>query len=236
MTADLRQAPDLLDDLPGDLPVDPLAQAWEQILAAVLAEGPPEPWRAHPSHRPRASDPVAESLRVLRVAGAPVPVGDLDGPAVAAALAAVDLASAVVSDAEVVAAVAAASRLAAWAAGREVAATAELTGRAAGWRGVGPLPGVPGAAGVDGLLTGQDLASLELAAALGVSAHAADDRVERAGDLARLPGTRLALAGGRIDLAKARAIIEAVAPLSDEAAAAVEARVLGRAPPRRCRT
>ena len=26
-----------------DLPVDPLAQAWEQILAAVLAEGPPEP-------------------------------------------------------------------------------------------------------------------------------------------------------------------------------------------------
>ena len=35
---DLRQAPDLL----GDLPVDPLAQAWEQILAAVLAEGPPE--------------------------------------------------------------------------------------------------------------------------------------------------------------------------------------------------
>ena len=54
--------------------------------------------------------------------------------------------------------------------------------------------------------------------------------MERAGDLARLPGTRLALAGGRIDLAKARAIIEAVAPLSDAAAAAVEARVLGRAP------
>ena len=174
---------------------------------------------------------MAESLRVLRVAGAPVPVGDLDGPAVAVALAAVDLASAAVSDAEVVAAVAAASRLAAWAAGREVAATAELTARAAGWRGVGPLAGVPGVAGVDGLLTGQDLASLELAAALGVSAHAADDRVERAGDLARLPGTRLALAGGRIDLAKAKAIIEAVAPLSDDAAAAaVEARVLGRAP------
>ena len=97
----------------------------------------------------------------------------------------------------------------------------------AGWRGVGPLAGVPG---VDGLLTAPDLAGLELAAALGVSQHAADDRVQRAGDLARLPGTRLALAGGRIDLAKATAIIEAVAPLSDAAAAAVETRVLGRAP------
>ena len=54
--------------------------------------------------------------------------------------------------------------------------------------------------------------------------------MERAGDLARLPGTRLALAGGRIDLAKVKAIVEAVAPLDDAAAAAVEARVLGRAP------
>ena len=151
---------------------------------------------------------MAESLDVLRVAGAPVPVGDLDGPAVAAALAAVDLTCAVVADADVVAAVAAASRLAAWAAGREVAATAALTARAAGWRGVGPLAGVPG---VDGLLTAQDLAGLELAAALGVSERAADDRVQRAGDLARLPGTRLALAGGRIDLAKATVIVEAVA-------------------------
>ena len=73
MTADLREAPDLL----GDLPVDPLAQAWEQILAAVLAEGPPE-------------DPglVSDPLRILRVAGAPVPAGELDGPAVAAAVAA----------------------------------------------------------------------------------------------------------------------------------------------------
>ena len=84
---------------------------------------------------------------MLRVAGAPVPVGDLDGPAVAAALAAVDLTCPVVADADVVAAVAAASRLAAWAAGREVAATAALTARAAGWRGVGPLAGVPGSTG-----------------------------------------------------------------------------------------
>jgi len=215
VTADLREAPDLL----GDLPVDPLAQAWEQILAAVLAEGPPE----NPFDLPRdlPGDPVA----VLRVAGAPVPVGDLDGPAVAAALAGIDLTAAAVSDSDVVAAIAAASRLAAWTAGREVAATAELTARAAGWRGVGPLAAV-----VKPLLSAEDLAALEVAAALGVSAQAADDRVDRAGDLARLPGTRLALAGGRIDLAKVKAIVEAVAPLSDAAAAAVEARVLGRAP------
>ena len=94
MTADLRQAPGLL----GALPVDPLAQAWEQILASVLAE--------------------TEWLHVLRVAGAPEPAEDLDGPAVAAALAAIDLSSAVVADADVVAAAVAASRLAAWAAGR----------------------------------------------------------------------------------------------------------------------
>jgi hypothetical protein len=212
--------PGRLGDLPG-LPVDPVGQAWEQILAAVLAEGPPE-------------DPFDPSggasrdlLGVLRVAGAPAPVGDLDGPAVAAALDTIDLTAFAVSDGEVVAAVAAASRLAAWAAGREVAATAELTARAARWRGVGPLAGIDG---VEELLSARDLAALEVAAALGVSAAAADDRVERAGDLARLPGTRLALAGGRIDLAKARAIVEAVAPLDDAAAAAVEARVLGRAP------
>jgi hypothetical protein len=142
----------------------------------VLAEGPPED----------PFDPPSDPLHVLGVAGAPVPAGDLDGPAVAAALAAIDLTAAAVSDGEVVAAVAAASRLAAWAAGREVAATAELTARAAVWRGVGPLAGV-----VKPLLSAQDLAGLEVAAALGVSQRAADDRVERAGDLARLsrPGS-----------------------------------------------
>ena len=79
-------------------------------------------------------------VAVLRVAGAPGPVGDLDGPAVAAALGGIELRS--VADGDVVAALAAASRLAAWAAGREVAATAELTARAGGWRGVGPLAAV----------------------------------------------------------------------------------------------
>ena len=42
----------------------------------------------------------------------------------------------------------------------------------------------------------------------------------------RLPGTGAALAAGTIDLARARLIAEAASPLSDEAARAVEARVL----------
>jgi hypothetical protein len=124
----------------------------------------------------------------------------------------------------VVAAVAAASRLAAWAAGVELAATAELTRRAQGWRGVGAHGGAPE------LLTARDLAAAEVAAACSVSHQGALYRVDLAADLARLPGTRLALAGGRIDRAKALAIVEAVAVLDDAAAAAVEARVLHRAP------
>jgi hypothetical protein len=53
--------------------------------------------------------------------------------------------------------------------------------------------------------------------------------VEFARELARLPGTRLALAAGRIDPVKARAITEATRLLGEGAARAVEARVLPRA-------
>jgi hypothetical protein len=53
--------------------------------------------------------------------------------------------------------------------------------------------------------------------------------VEFAGELARLPGTRLALASGRIDPVKARAVTEATRLLDAAAARAVEARVLPRA-------
>ena len=110
MTADLREVtapapvPSAIRsvDRPGraaGLPVDPLAQAWEQILAAVLAEGPPEdpcdPPAPEPAEGPpedldglsEAPDQLSDAVAVLRVAGAPVPAGDLDGPAVAAALA-----------------------------------------------------------------------------------------------------------------------------------------------------
>jgi hypothetical protein len=58
--------------------VDPLAQAWEHILAAVPAEGPPED-----PDSVGVGGGVGDPVGVLRVAGAPVPVGDLVGPAVA---------------------------------------------------------------------------------------------------------------------------------------------------------
>ena len=46
----------------------------------------------------------------------------------------------------------------------------------------------------------------------------------------RLPGTRLALASGWLDLSKTRAIVEATTVLTDDACLMVEDRVLPRAP------
>ncbi len=196
------------------LPIDPLEQDWVRVLELIVADGPPE------DLPPELCGP--DLLGVLTVAAAPDMVADLDGAAVAAALAAASLT--VLPDDGVVAAVAAASRLASWATGVELAATAELTRRARGWRGVAAAGGAPEA------LSARDLAAAEVAAASNLSHQGALFRVDLAADLVRLPGTRLALAGGRIDRAKVLAIVDAVAVLDDGAAAAVEARVLSRAP------
>jgi len=74
------------------------------------------------------------------------------------------------------------------------------------------------------------MAATEVGAALSLCPATARARVEFAQDLQRLPLTRLGLATGRIDAVKARAVVEAVAGLEDAAAAAVEARVIPRAP------
>ncbi|WHT17311.1 DUF222 domain-containing protein [Crossiella sp. CA-258035] len=66
----------------------------------------------------------------------------------------------------------------------------------------------------------------EIAAALGWSPRAAAIRLATALDLRRLPRTLDALAEGRIDYMKAKAITEAVAPLTGDQAASVEDRVL----------
>ena len=67
----------------------------------------------------------------------------------------------------------------------------------------------------------------EVAAALRLSRPAAGGRLQLAVEVAgRLPGTAAALAAGMIDVPKARAVVEAVTPLDDRLAAAVEARVL----------
>src|SRR5205085_4986082 len=74
-----------------------------------------------------------------------------------------------------------------------------------------------------------EFAADEVAAELRCSRAAAQSRVALAVLLQRLPATRRALAAGRIDLVKARAIADATLVLTDTDAQAVEARVLPRA-------
>ena len=71
----------------------------------------------------------------------------------------------------------------------------------------------------------------EIAVALSISGVAAGQRLHLALDLTeKLPATLDALEHGSIDLLRARAIVEATRPLSAEQSAAVEQRVLVRAP------
>jgi Domain of unknown function (DUF222) len=69
----------------------------------------------------------------------------------------------------------------------------------------------------------------EVAAALRLSRPAAGVRLQCAVELTRLPGTARALAAGELDMPKVRAVVDAVDPLADELAGAVEQRVLPRA-------
>ena len=129
----------------------------------------------------------------------------------------------VLPDDGVVAAVAAASRLAAWAAGVEVAGDrCRPSGRQV-WRGVGTEGGAPE------LLSARDLAAAEVAAAFSVSQQGGEP-----GGPGRRPGPAAgdpAGAGRWPDRpGEGGAIVDAVAALDDDAAAAVEARVLARAP------
>jgi hypothetical protein len=141
------------------------------------------------------------------------------GPRLAGLLEVFDPAT--LTDAGLVELVAAAERVKAWADARAVAATAELTARCARLRGVGP--------GRDEV-PAEQVAAAELAAGLALSSQAARHRVELAQALGRLPRTRILLATGRIDLPRARAVVDAVASLDDATAAAVEDRVGDRAP------
>ena len=114
-------------------------------------------------------------------------------------------------------------RLTAWAQSRQHDAIRELARRR-------PAPLDPGGPD-DRLPAGRvsEFAANEIAAELRLSVGGAQARLALALDLVRLPGTRLALAGGRLDLTKTRAIAEAVAVLDDSACLAVEARVLPKA-------
>ncbi len=145
------------------------------------------------------------------------------GALLASLLAATDLDRC--TDDQIVAAAVAAARLASWAAARKLSAAAALVARAAGWRGVArDGQSVPGRT-----VAASRIAAHELGAALDLSPRSAGNLVHLALDLARLPVTRAALAGGEIDLPKARMVADALRVLDDDAARDVEDRVLPRA-------
>ncbi len=120
-------------------------------------------------------------------------------------------------------------RLGSWVAAGQMTAIAELARR----RPRGPATAGPeghGDAGHPGHPTVSEFAVDEVSAALRLSRTAAGNRIHVAIELAeRLPGTSAALRHGRIDLPKARSVVEATTRLGDDVALAVERRVLPRA-------
>ncbi len=115
----------------------------------------------------------------------------------------------------------AARQLASWAQAAELAAVAQLAARAAA---ADPEIGLRGD-GRPARLCRDALGQISLA--LMLTDHAATDWASLGISLTwRLPATGAALAGGRIDLARAKVIAEATSVLSQDAARAVEATIL----------
>ncbi len=144
--------------------------------------------------------------------------GPRPGPALASRLNAADPAG--LSSYDLLEAAAGWERLIGWAQARQGEVIAEFARRR-------PGPDAPDQPG----RRVSEFAADEVAARLRIGRRAADLRLAIALDLAdRLPATRLALREGRIDLAKARAVAEHTANLTDPASRrAVEERVLRRA-------
>ncbi len=202
------------------LPADPFVADWEAEVEASMARGS---WLAD-----ERDDPIGELLAVLGrgdedVAGCWPPPGVLDevepGPLLAALAVETDLSSC--GDSDLVGVVAAAYRLQSWAAALEVRATSVLVDRCASWRGVVPAGQQVSSESVPAEL----MASVEVGCALDLAPQTARGRVAFAADLRRLPTTRLALAAGVIDVAKARLLVEELRPLADTDARAIEQRV-----------
>ncbi len=120
------------------------------------------------------------------------------------------------TDDELIGVLRAGRRLASWAAAMELAAVADLWRRRTGEEDAGDA----GAA----LHAGD-----ELAAALTLTRRAAEAVLELAVGLARLPATAAALAGGDIDLPRAKVIVEELTGLGDAQAARVERAVVAAA-------
>ena len=104
-------------------------------------------------------------------------------------------------------------------------ATNLLVDRCASWRGVVPAGEQVSSESVSAEL----VASVEIGCALDLAPQTARGRVAFAGDLRRLPATRLALAAGVIDVPKARLLVDELRPLADTDAQAIEQRLVAAA-------
>src|SRR5918995_764713 len=171
-------------------------------------------------YRPAGRRPAA-GRRTERNPWAVAP-GDVAGrsPAPSSAAALVQFAPAELSRHDLLEVMAGWERLLSWAQAMQADVIAEFARRRPG-----PYaPDEPGRAV-------SEFAADEIAARLRITRRAADVKLALALDLSdRLPATRQALLEGRIDLAKARAIVQHTAGLSDRATGqAVEERVLRRA-------
>src|SRR5215470_801692 len=122
------------------------------------------------------------------------------------------------SDDELVGVLRAARRLASWSAALELAAVTDLAKRREAE-----------AAGAGSCVPGEHIGD-EIAAALTLTARAADVLLDLAIALRRLPATMTALAAGRIDRYRAAVIADELSGLGDEHAAAVEQQILDDAP------
>ena len=122
------------------------------------------------------------------------------------------------SDDELVGVLRAARRLASWSAALELAAVTDLATRREAE-----------AVGAGSCVPGEHIGD-EIAAALTLTARAADVLLDLAIALRRLPATMTALAAGRIDRYRAAVIADELSGLGDEHAAVVEQQVLDDAP------
>jgi hypothetical protein len=218
VTVDVDAALDLLLTTDPVLPPDPLADCWLDLVP----DEPPDDWFLESMLPP--DDATGDSDADEQSHGCCDEPADLEstepGPLLALLLDDTDLDRC--DDDQVVAAAVAAARLESWAAARKLSAVASLVARAAGWRGVCR----DGHAVAGRTVPASRIAAHELGAALDLSPRSAGNLVHFALDLARLPATRNALAGGVIDLAKARMVVDTLRVLDDDAAREVEARVL----------
>ena len=127
------------------------------------------------------------------------------------------------SDNELVGVIRGWRRQTSWAQARELAAVAELARRRPSCPANPTLPGQP-------LVNWSEFLAAEVGMALTLTRAGGETEVALAVGLANRPATAAALEGGRIDLPKARVILDGLVSLTDRHAAMVESAVLPVAP------